>query len=329
MLLKRSNINISVIMASYNHADFVEEAIESVLSQNVSNMEFIVVDDGSNDGTADVIEKIRDKRIKFVRLLKNRLTHPRNLALSMAKGRYIAFQNSDDVWLPGKLEAQVTSLENNHKIAASFTGVELINSRGHLTTSWLDGRFLTENATKHEWLRRFFDKGNFFCISSSVVRKSDLDKVGYFKPSLVQLSDLDLWVRLAAVGDFDILDNQYTKMRVSKKNLSYPTPETHRRSSLELTEVLKRYLTHPVIQLNPQVFKDVLPKGVKPESVLKVGLAFYCLKRSSPAHRRFADYILAKIFDNPRERNQATKVFGSEMFDKFIQNRGNLDTIIK
>jgi len=207
--------------------------------------------------------------------------------------------------------------------------VEMINNRGSSTSSWLDGRFLTENATREEWLRRFFDKGNSFCISSAVVRRSDLDRVGFFKPSLVQLSDLDFWVRLAAVGNFYIHSNKYTKMRMSKKNLSYPTPETHRRSSLELTEVLKRYLVHPVIKLTPRVFKDVLPMGVKPKPVLKVGLAYYCLKRGSPAHRRFADFILAEIIDDPKEREQTTKVFGSEMVKKFIENRGSLETVIK
>lgn len=316
-------------MASYNHASFVEEAVRSVLAQNVENMEVIVVDDGSNDGTADKVESIKDRRIRLIRLTENRLIHPRNLALNIAKGRYIAFQNSDDVWLPGKLEAQLKKLEDNHSIAASFTAVELIDGKGNPTSSWLDGRFVTERAAKKEWLRRFFDKGNCFCISSAVVRKSSLDKSGFFKPSLVQLSDLDLWVRLAAVGDFYIYKKRYTKMRVSKKNLSFPSPETGRRSSLELTEVLKRYLEPPVVKLVPKVFQDALPRGTKPLPVLKAGLAYYCLKRGSPAHRRFADFILAEIIDDSKARRQATKVFGSEMVKKFIENRGSLETTIK
>ena len=327
MLFRRPNV--SVIMASYNHAGFVEEAVTSVLDQNVNNIEIIVVDDGSNDGTPDKVEQMKDNRIKLVRLPENRLTHPRNLALSMAKGRYIAFQNSDDVWLPGKLEAQLKKLEDDQTLAVSFTDVELINGKGNSTSSWLDGRFLTENATSEQWLRHFFDKGNSFCISSAVIRRSSLDRVGFFKSSLIQLSDLDLWVRLAAVGSLYIHNKRYTKMRMSKKNLSYPTPEAHRRSSLELTEILKRYLELPVVNHTPQVFQGAFPKGVKPLPILKVGLAYYCLKRSSPAHRRFADFVLAGIIDDPKICQQATSVFGSEMVKKFIENRGSVETIIK
>ncbi len=327
MLFKRPNV--SVIMASYNHAGFVEEAVRSVLNQSANNIEIIVVDDGSKDGTADKVEKIRDSRIKLIRLAENRLTHPRNLALSMAKGRYIAFQNSDDVWLPGKLEAQLKKLEADRKLAVSFTAVEIIDLKGNSVSSWLDGRFLTENATSEQWLRRFFDKGNCFCISSAVVRWSSLAKVGFFKPSLFQLADLDLWVRLAAVGNFYIHNKKYTKMRSSRKNLSYPTPETYRRSSLELTEILKRYLEPPVVKLTSNTFQEVLPRDHKSLLTLKVGLAYYCLKRSSPAHRRFADFILAGIIDDPKMRQQATKVFGGEMVNKFIENRASMETIIK
>ena len=98
---------VSVLIPSYNHAPFVGRAVESVLAQTYSALEVIVVDDASTDGTATVVADIKDPRLRLIRNAKNGLRHPRNLALGLAQGKYVAFQNSDDVWLPEKLERQV------------------------------------------------------------------------------------------------------------------------------------------------------------------------------------------------------------------------------
>jgi len=132
---------VSVIIASYNHVNYVKEAVTSVLEQDIDKMEVIVADDGSDDGTPDEIEKIQDSRIKLIRLEENRKEHPRNLGLSIAEGEYIAFQNSDDKWMPGKLKKQINYLDKNPKAAACFTGVGIIDEFGKPKNSLL-ARFL-------------------------------------------------------------------------------------------------------------------------------------------------------------------------------------------
>lgn len=206
---------ISIVLPSYNHFDFVATAVESVLNQKIKDFELIIVDDGSTDGTPEQVEKIKDPRIQLIRLEQNRLHHPRNLALSLARGRYIAFQNSDDEWLPDKLHAQVDILDRQKEIAACFTDVELIDDNNKvLTSSWANGLFTTENRTNIAWLRHFFTRGNCLCISSAMVRSKAIKAVGNFRGSLIQLSDFDLWVRLAAIGDFHIINEKLTRMRI-------------------------------------------------------------------------------------------------------------------
>ena len=91
---------VSVILPSFNHAAFVGEAVQSVLDQTFRDLELIVVDDASSDETADVVASIHDPRLTLIRLSENRAVHARNLALSQARGQYVAFQNSDDIWVP-------------------------------------------------------------------------------------------------------------------------------------------------------------------------------------------------------------------------------------
>ncbi len=206
---------VSVILASYNHVDFVATAVESILGQSFQDFELLVVDDGSTDGTPELVASISDPRITLVRQEHNRLRQTRNLAIAMAKGRYIAFQNSDDEWLPGKLQAQIDVLLHRQDVAACFTGVELIDHKSRVMKhSWADGVFTTVNRPNTAWLRRFFEQGNCLCITSALVDREKLDGAGLFNGSLIQLSDFDLWVRLAAVGQFHIIEEQLTRMRI-------------------------------------------------------------------------------------------------------------------
>jgi len=229
---------VSVILASYNHARFVERALKSVLNQTIKDFEIIIVDDGSTDGTPEIIEKINDSRIRLIKLKENRAVHPRNLALGFAQGKYIAFQNSDDEWLETKLEKQLEIFEKNKSLSACFTSVKIINENGQeQTETWAKDIFRSENHSQIEWLRHFFDYGNCLAIASAVVRKNAIIKLGSFRESLVQLSDYDLWIRLAGLGNFFVTSEQLTKIRIiGNTNFSAPSGEASRRSKFEFAE---------------------------------------------------------------------------------------------
>jgi len=105
---------VSIIMPSYNTAKFIGETINSVLSQTYNNWELIIVDDCSNDNTDEVVASFDDKRIKYIKNEKNSgAAVSRNRALREAKGKWIAFLDSDDLWLPEKLEKQIAFMESN------------------------------------------------------------------------------------------------------------------------------------------------------------------------------------------------------------------------
>lgn len=104
---------VSVIIPSYNRADKIKPAVESVLNQTYTDLELIIVDDGSKDNTKEVIESINDSRVRYVRQKNSGACAARNNGINHAKGEYIAFHDSDDIWHKDKLEKQMNALLNN------------------------------------------------------------------------------------------------------------------------------------------------------------------------------------------------------------------------
>jgi teichuronic acid biosynthesis glycosyltransferase TuaG len=124
---------VSVITPSYNSSSFIKEAIESVQAQSYSNWEMIIVDDYSKDDSVHVIEAYmeKDPRIRLIPLIQNvGAAKARNVALKEGKGNYMAFLDSDDQWLPTKLEEQVAFMQKEN-LAFSFTSYSLIDEQGN------------------------------------------------------------------------------------------------------------------------------------------------------------------------------------------------------
>lgn len=121
-----SNDLVSIIMPSYNTGKYIKKSIESVISQTYKNWELIIVDDCSTDNTENIISQFTDKRIKFFKNEKNSgAAVSRNKALREAKGKWIAFLDSDDLWLPQKLEKQINFMDKN-KYHFSYTDYKIL-----------------------------------------------------------------------------------------------------------------------------------------------------------------------------------------------------------
>ncbi|HQD92872.1 MAG TPA: glycosyltransferase family 2 protein [Bacilli bacterium] len=124
--INTKEVLVSVITPAYNSEEYIGETIKSVLSQTHENWEMIIVDDCSKDNTEVVVKKFDDPRIKYFRLEENSgAAVARNIALEKAKGKYIAFLDSDDLWKPEKIEKQLRFMMNN-KIGFSFTAYEML-----------------------------------------------------------------------------------------------------------------------------------------------------------------------------------------------------------
>ncbi|MBI5127048.1 glycosyltransferase [Candidatus Roizmanbacteria bacterium] len=316
---------VSVVLASYNHVRFIRKAVESVLNQTMKSLELLVLDDGSTDGTADIVAKIKDKRLKLIRLSPNRRYHPRNIGIKMARGKYIAFQNSDDVWLKDKLAKQLKYFSNNPDTVLCFTRLNMIDEKGKIIKkSWAHGNLAGSNMNNDAWLRQLFIAGYNFGIASALVRKDKINKLKGFNETMVQMSDYDLWIRLLGLGQLYIIEEPLTQLRATKNNYSYPRKEVFLRSALENVDILNRYTEWPISKYLPNIFPDIMPKKEVSLNIQLVALARYAWRLKTPHHAFFSDQLLARLFNNPRSSHEILEYFGAGLKKEYIENRGKL-----
>jgi heptosyltransferase-2 len=123
LLMLSASLKISIIMPTYNRAAYIGETIRSILTQTYQNWELIIIDDGSEDNTEDIIKRIGDERIRFYKAGRVAINGKiKNIGIEKAKGELIAFIDSDDLWAETKLEKQVTALQEYHEAGFSLTG---------------------------------------------------------------------------------------------------------------------------------------------------------------------------------------------------------------
>jgi teichuronic acid biosynthesis glycosyltransferase TuaG len=192
---------VSIIMPAYNAEKYIAASIESVLAQTYSDWELIVVDDGSTDSTATVVQEFAtsDPRVRYIFQENGRLGKARNTGISNSTGRLIAFLDSDDLWLPTKLEVQTRAMaENNADVVYSksyvFSDENIDDETQTLTSS--AGKFSGPD---------FFDsliRYPQIPVLTVLFKRSALDRVGLFEEGKAYhgCEDYDLWLRLARAG---------------------------------------------------------------------------------------------------------------------------------
>jgi glycosyltransferase involved in cell wall biosynthesis len=205
---------VSIVMATYNYAQYLSEAIESVLAQTFEDWELLVIDDGSTDGTAELLESYAaDTRIRII--ASDNLGQPRakNLGIRLSRASLIAFLDGDDRWRRNKLARQLEEIESNPTIGVLATARQLIDPDGN-PIAIQQAQKLDKNS-----LEMFLER-NPLCFSSVLIRKELLESFGLFDPRYPVAIDYDLWLRLAERTEFQIIDEVLVEYRTGHANLS-------------------------------------------------------------------------------------------------------------
>ena len=255
---------ISVIMATYNHAPFVAQAIESVLNQVGVDFEFLISDDGSQDETRNVVASISDPRIRFYPNEVNRgACVVTNELIERASGEFIALLNSDDYWSgPDKLAYQLQIMRENPKLGACFGRARFVDRDGKaiLKSSIPFGTvFDQDNRSQGAWLRRFFDLGNCICHPTMLIRKSCYEELGMYSNRLRQLPDFDMWIRLVKHYPIHIADRELINFRLLPgENAASQTPVNSIRTMNEHFLIAERFFVGLGLELFMEAFGDLI-----------------------------------------------------------------------
>jgi len=189
---------VSIIVAAYNGEQYIKETVNSLLGQTEKEIEVIVVDDGSTDGTADIVKGIKDSRLKyFFQENSGSQASPRNKGIKEARGEFIGFCDQDDIWYEKKIEKQVKAYENcekKAKVGIVISSADLVNEKSQKIGKSpinFDG-FITAKESREKLLGV-----DFITACSALIPKKILDEVGFLDESLVGVDDYDLWLRIS------------------------------------------------------------------------------------------------------------------------------------
>ncbi len=317
-------VKVTVILTSYNHVKYINEAIDSVLNQTFNDYELIIWDDCSSDGSWAVIQSYKDSRIKAYRNASQLCSGNINKALEVASGKYIAIHHSDDVWEINKLEKQVAFLDENSNVGAVFTNAAIISEESNIIdeSEHLYGRaFVQKNRTRHEWLRYFFCNGNALCHPSVLIRRKCYDVCGVYRYGLAQLGDFDMWVRLCMEYEIHVLPEKLINFRVRKneKNASGNSIEMRSRLYFEYYLIIQNYLSISLFSEIVSIFPNAIKyKSEKGENINFVWAMIFIEESDFALSKKLALELLFDLVNNPISSKFVLEVYDFDVV-KFVE----------
>ncbi|HLA39858.1 MAG TPA: glycosyltransferase, partial [Candidatus Glassbacteria bacterium] len=208
---------VTVLMSVYNGERFLRESVESILRQSFGDFEFLIMEDGSTDSTAVILAEYaaKDRRIRVVKNEENiGLTRSLNHGLALARGKYVARQDADDLSLPERLARQVEFMEAHPDTVLLGTGMEVINEGGKTL-----GRRIPP-ADQRSLAAELLIKNNAFGHTSVMFRLAAVNELGGYDESFAFAQDYDLWWRMSRKWKVAVLPEALVRWRASGSNIS-------------------------------------------------------------------------------------------------------------
>lgn len=262
-------MSVTVIIPTYNRAHIIKKSIESVLNQTLSPTEVLVVDDHSTDNTQEVIESIDDKRVKYIKNFRKKGANgARNTGILKANTKFIAFQDSDDLWYPQKLEKQVKFMNSCKDCAICFSSFKLIQED--------EVKIVPVNKINSEIIHSKLKTGNFISTQTILI-KTSVAKDLMFDEDLMRLQDWDFVLRAANTNKIYHLEEPLVDVEAQSDSI---TNNVHYLDAYE-----QIFNKHPTLAdenfYNKYIYYRIRAKNKKKENayilpILDYGKAFVC-----------------------------------------------------
>lgn len=302
---------VSVVMCVYDGERYLSEALESILNQTFRDFEFIIIDDGSTDGTGAILGRYKnlDKRIQVYHQENQGFTASLNRGFRLAKGTYIARMDADDISLQRRFDKQVRFLDNHPEIGVVGTWVAYVEKGGGILGEWRT----PISPTIAEW-HLFFEP----CVAhpSVMMRRDILKKIKGYNPRILQAQDYDLWVRIASKMRLTNLSEVLLLRRVHEDMVSVRHADQQENITSEVMQrAIKRYLN-----------KKVSIRLVRDFRRMSTGLSLEAYDIQEVA--RFIDELYCAYIERQSPKKSERREIASDVADKLyslvLGERGSL-----
>lgn len=278
---------VSVILCVFNGAKFVDSAIESIIKQTYQNWELIVINDGSNDSTSEVLKKYKQSKIRIFHQKNVGLTKSLNIGVSYAKGDLIARQDADDYSLPDRFKKQVEIFNNNEKIVLVGTGTIVMDDSENELYRLLSPK------TKAKAIKSCFEFKNPFVHGSLMIKKSAFNQINGYDESFKFSQDFDLIIRLSLVGEFDSTSENLYVFKLHQNSITVNKGIKQVTTYIKITRTI--YVHYQIVPLLGLL--ELIPRTTK--------IIFYSLYPTSVKH----NYLIASTKLKNREYKTAIELF--------------------
>lgn len=313
------NVNtplVTVFMPAFNGEAYIEKAIQSVLDQSFTNFELLIINDGSTDGTLEIIGKFTDPRIRLVHNDGNKgLTFTRNRGIEEAKGQYIAILDCDDIAMPDRLKAQITFLDSNPEIAICGGQAITIDESGKQT-----GDLNVIAGEKNISPELVFH--NTFTNSTLMIKRSAMLEAGGYR-DYSPAEDYDLSYRIALHHPVANLNEVLVAYRLHSNNISKAQHEKALSAELRIIENIHTNLGIPTNENLIRIHHDYFNYRFSSRSSKEFLQVFEALKQGNATSRNYSIDIFNEILykkwfsllRHKKEKGILPLYFGSRLFE--------------
>jgi len=281
----------SIVIPSYNHEQYLRGAVESALAQEGVEFEVIVVDDASTDGSAALLKSFAgEPRLRLELGTVNRGISPVfNRGLELARGRYVGFLCSDDLWLPGHLAGAVARLEES-RAAFLYGRAKVIDAEGQDVAAEAQVFGKPHDGSMFAALAK---RSNFVPFISVVMQAELARAVGGFDNEIGRLQDYDLWLRLSRAGAVEFRDEESVMFRWDGNNASGRRPENSLRLRKELAQILEKLIREQGAGLREE--------GLEPAVRSRLAKTYARLARRQEDAKERAESYRRSLLHDPRQ----------------------------
>lgn len=294
---------VSIILPVYNRCDCVAEAIESVLNQSYGHYELIVVDDGSTDDTSRVLSQYED-RISIIYQPNMGAAAARNAGIRAAKGEYIAFIDSDDLWAPKHLAKHVETLDMNIECAMTYNVAQYVTYKQEADAFVLDRCEVAKKMNGMIYPSLLYIENCVITTPSVVLRKLILDEIGCFNESMRMCEDLDLWRRIAKKYQVCSIPEVLTIVRIRENQFDPEKYFFERKKYIEMAIADDPLITAETVRkLFLEMYATYYQDGCNGELIIGDMIENKAL---SPGTHQFVNNFINEIIRKKYDQFQAT-----------------------